>query len=280
MLRYLSFIPVLAMLLLGAPAEASEQGSVTKTFEVVLYGNVPRGEEFYVGVDYVPGGGTGLPPAEICGTPGRPECRGGGATNAEDRTFARHRGHVAYRFVRFAGAEGSRGEVFARGISSLDYDSTIRAYYDYNKGKGGFLGESGVTPQKIVRESFRLSLYGDVPSDVSFVVSYNYTPEPNFPPPPQVVLCGGDSGRRCEGGNIYTASRRVPFGSNIVYYFKRVSATGRSRVFAMGVRSLTEDETDSAWYRYGNLPNGLPETGTGGAARLGSLARWAALAAR
>ena len=127
--------------LLAAPVWAQTDDRVELRFTVTIYGEAPQGESLVS--RFGEGGGTNIPGgADFCGTRNTPGCTGGARVYSGDAgggTITVSRGaEVTFYFYRTVG-DFPEGDVdrFAGGTRTIDQDTTIGAYYDYDTGRGG-----------------------------------------------------------------------------------------------------------------------------------------------
>jgi hypothetical protein len=149
-----------------------------------------------------------------------------------------------------------------------------------------------------VTKTFELTLYGNVPADQLFAVGYATRAQfvdGAFPDPvPYILFCGtlaeGDdrpalvvTEGTCTGGTgtTYSADVELDQGAELAYFFVRASNTAPNLFDAFlttpineelnptAYETLTDDATNTAYYRYGTADEPMPEmpaTGAGGMA--------------
>ena len=122
---------------------------VEKTFELTLYGDAPRGENFDLDVRILE---FGDPDEEdgfdgfgkvLCGPSIGTACAGGGAVYAIREMFSAGT-VIRFEISRRIGESEMEGDVFAAGTETLDAHMTNAVWYDFDHGTGG-LGERPVT---------------------------------------------------------------------------------------------------------------------------------------
>ncbi len=158
-------------------------------------------------------------------------------------------------------------------------------------------GDGGDT----VTKTFELTLYGEVPGDQAFIVTYvtgeqleQMESEELSGPPPGVVFCGQPAARPAEedcvgGGTVYTGKVEFERGEKILFAFVRAnegegSGSGSEEIFfgSPGLETgepeleiLTGDRTNEAFYSFDTRQGGpgddpqapaMPDTGAGGMA--------------
>ena len=117
------------------------------TFQVLLYGEPPPGEQIEVlggqeDSDDISIGRT-FCDAEETDILSFPPCEGGGRLYTAVPVPRVQGGRIEFRYMRVL--TGAPNEVFAEGVREVTGDLTITAYYDYDTGQGG-LGEGPQTP--------------------------------------------------------------------------------------------------------------------------------------
>ncbi len=140
--------------------------------------------------------------------------------------------------------------------------------------------------QETVTQTFKLTLYGDVPEGETFRVlvaeegSFDFAavtfcggPKPGTPPGPEDTECVGN-------GTTYTQTLRLfPAGTDIKFTFGREPAGEQNlEAFFKATATIPTEESISAHYTFGGddqesgdadqqMPEKMPSTGAGGLAR-------------
>lgn len=126
------------ILLLGdVPTGAQDnQDTVTKSFRLTLYGQVPERNRFYVVFSASPSAAAGT--FTFCGGPGAEQCRGGGAVYTESVEVKRG-AQVGGAFARTGPGIPGGGETFLfLPTERITDDTTNAAYYSFEeKADGG-----------------------------------------------------------------------------------------------------------------------------------------------
>lgn len=284
----------------GGP-RAAGAGTVTKTFELTIEGDVREGESH--AVVYA----TSDPENELdvivfCGSPDlegnpTPECEGNGTvyTGSVDLPAGTE---VAYAFGRLNVNEPEDPEFYEEGLETVESSMTNEAAFTYAGGGDDDGqdddGQDGAAGGDTVTKTFKLRLNGDVPAGDSFYVQY-LEEGAGEDLTRNILFCGElveeEPKPACEGnGREYIAEVEFERGTTIDFRFGRHNEDySEIEVVYSGTETLKTDFTNSAYFKYGaaggeeqdgadagddaqddgddaEVPAALPNTGAGGAA--------------
>ncbi len=133
---------------------------------------------------------------------------------------------------------------------------------DQQKDTGAGDDQQGGNQQEMVTKTFELTLYGNVPANDYFTITYSArnpaTGEHLFDDVGQ--FCShAEEAEPCAGGagTTYVIPAEIPRGAELSFVFMRSSTTGgQDQEFHSGTETITADMTNSAWFRYSGTGTG------------------------
>jgi hypothetical protein len=115
------------------PENGTEARTVTNTFQLTLYGDVPEGESF--GVEYSDPSASPVPPLYFCGPETEVACTGNGTVYTKTVTFPLNF-RLHFRFFR-GFTQSLNFELFYEDFKTLSSDMTTSAYYTFGDAAPG-----------------------------------------------------------------------------------------------------------------------------------------------